>query len=449
MAFAMVMTAYQAAWAAQAPQKSQTARNNAPMVSLGFTNADMQTFANQMAERLGLTPMIVDSAVQGTVDFNFPIPQDDLFSLFIGILQSRNAALVRDNNIYQIVPISLAIKYNLEVIDEPPMSKAGDPSSVKVLPGQPAPKSERAPEDSRAIPVATHVIRLNFVPVEEVLEAVRLFVSDGAPIITFRRLNMMIITDYSASAARVREFVEMLDNSFLDSDLIELIPIENGNVVDIADELKKIFALSTTDNAVTGVSFLPFERLNAIFVTAGTRRGLDTAKHWIAELDTYTGGKFQTFVYIVKESTAANIATMLSALYGDEGSSSSSMRSGTTSTQGGSNPRTGSSASSLLSQALGAAGNDGVFGSTTQLGPRLNTSSAGVTSIVLPGGGTFSNLRDEARVVVDEINNVLRIQSTPADYRSLLNDNEKMALAPRQVMIELEIFQVDLTNELS
>jgi len=256
----------------------------------------------------------------------------------------------------------------------------------------------------------------------------------------------MIITDYSDNAARVKELVRMLDNSFLDSDLVELIPIENGNVVDIADELKKIFATSTTDNAVTGVSFLPFERLNAIFVTAGTKRGLDTAKHWIAVLDTYTGGKFQTFTYIVKESTAANIAMMLSALYGDEGSGSSSTRSGTTGTQGGGNSRTGSSASSLLSQALGS---DGIFGSATQLGPRLNTSSPGITSIVLPGGGTFSNLRDEARVVVDEINNVLRIQSTPADSRSLLSDIEKMDLAPRQVMIELEIFQVDLTNELS
>jgi len=438
----MVMTAHMAAMAAQAPTKPTPpvrTNGNGNMVSLGFTNTDIHTFAGQMAERLGLTPMIVDSAVQGTVDFNFPIPQEDLFDLFNWILKSRNAALVREESIYQIVPISQAIRNNLEIIDEQPAPTAGKPSA-KVLPAQPAPG--RRPEEPRAIPVATHVVHLDFVPVDDVLEAVRLFISDGVPIITYRRLNLMIITDYSDNAARVREFVRMLDNSFLDPGLVELVIIKNGNAVDIAEELKKIFASSATDNAATGISFLPFERLNAIFVTAGTRRGLDTAKRWIEELDTYTGGKFQTFIYTVKESTASNIAQLLLALYGEAGATSATTGSSARNNQG----TTGSS--SLLSRALGA-GNDGVFGSATQLGPRLNTSSSGVTSIILPGGGAFSSLRDEARVVVDEINNVLHIQSTPADYRFLLNDIEKMDLAPRQVMIELEIFQVDLTGDLT
>ena len=449
LACAAVMMAHPVSWAAQAPTKPQAARNNAEMLPLSFTNTDIYTFADQMANRLGLRPLLVDSAVQGTVDFTGSIPQDDLWNLFSAILENKGAALVLQDNIYRIVPISSAIRYNLETIKEQPAPApdAGEPSA-KIPQSKPAAKSgaERA-LDSRTIPVATHVIQLDYVPVEETLDTVRLFLSEGAPVITFKRMNMMIITDYSDNAQRVKELVRMLDRAFLDPDLVELIPIKNGNALDVADELKKIFASSMTENANTGVLFLPIERLNGIFVMAGTMTGLKMAKSWIEQLDTYTGGKFQTFVYVVKESTASNIAMQLSALYGDDGSAPRTLgASDTGNTRGTSSSRT--STSSLRNQTLGSSGSDGAFSSAAQLGPRLNTGSAAITSITLPGGGSFSNLRDEARVVVDETNNVLRIQSTPADYRFLLSAIEEMDMPPRQVLFDLEVFQIDLTNDL-
>jgi general secretion pathway protein D len=64
-------------------------------------------------------------------------------------------------------------------------------------------------------------------------------------------------------------------------------------------------------------------------------------------------------------------------------------------------------------------------------------------------GGPFSSLRDEVRVVVDDINNVLHIQATLADYRVLLSAIERMDMPPRQVLIDVQIFQADLTDELN
>ena len=430
-----VMTAHPAVWAVQAGQPSESAN----MTQLFFVNADMHEFCERMSAMLGLTPMLVDSAVQGSVDFNITIPRGEIFTLFNGILKSKNAALVRQNNIYQIVPVASAIRNGLELIDDLPPG-AGRPSAEISQAGQ-QPRPERPPEDSRRIPVATHVMRTDFVPVEELADTVRLFVSDGAPIITFKRQNLMIITDYSDNVARIRELVGMLDNSFMATDLVDLIKIENNNAVDIADELKKIFAISAADNANTGISILPFERLNAIFVMAGTKRGLDTVRHWIEELDTYDGNKYQTFVYIVKDSTASNIATMLAALYSDDGANTAASGGRT---QGAS--QTGSS-SSLLSQALGSS-DIGSFGSAQQLGPRLNTSTPSITSVILRGG-PFSNLRDEVRIVVDEINNVLHIQSTLADYRFLMSAIEKMDVSPRQVLIDAKIYEVILNNDLT
>jgi len=433
-----VMTAHPASWSAQTGRPSGA--NDAQLI---FVNSDMAEFTDRMSKMLGLTPMLVDPSVQGSIDINTAIPRDMLFPFFNGILKSKNAALVRDKDslLYQIVPIASAIRNGLEIIEDTP-ADAGEPST-DISPVRPEPGQQREPGDSMKLPVATHVMRPVFVPVEELTDTIGLFISEGARVITFKRQNLLIITDYSDNVARIRELVGMLDNSFMDPDLIDLIKIENNNAVDIADELKKIFGSSAMDNATTGVSFVPLERLNAIFVMAGTKLGLDTVRRWIEDLDTYDGNKYQTFAYTVKDSTASNIATMLSALYSDSGSGSTSS-SGRNSQ--GSSGSSGSS-SSLISRALDSY-DGGSFGSAQQLGPRLNTSSSSVTSVILQGG-PFSNLRDEARIVVDEINNALHIQATLTDYRFLLSAIEKMDVPPRQVLIDVEIYEITLSNDLT
>jgi len=419
----------------------------ASMERLSYNNSDIYAFINDMARRIGLTPILVDPTVQGTVDLNIDnIPRDQLFELFNLILKGRNLALVRANGFYQVVPLSMANRNDLEIINDMPAQVEGQ-AAPDTSPAQPAPKRTGAADASRTIPIASHVIRLDFMAVEDMLDVARHLVSDNASIITFKRQNMMIITDYSDNVARVAQIVRMVDNSFFDADLVELVEIKNSNVLDITDELNKIFASNTSTAAggassVTGVSFIPIERLNVIFVTASSKRALNEAKRWIDELDSYDGNKYQIYEYIVQDSTASNIATMLLALYGDGSSSSTSVSSrGTT----GTGTTSSTSTSSLLSQALGG----DTFSSAAQLGPRLDTSSASVTSIVLSGGGEIGSLRDGARIVVDDTNNVLHIQSTPADYRSLLGTIEKMDVPPRQVFIEAQVLEVDLNNELT
>ena len=425
--------------------RPSAAAKNTNMMPLRFNNADMYEFASTMAELLGLKPLMVDAAIQGSVEFNITIPRDEIFSLFNGILKSKNAALVRQNNIYQIVPMASAIRFNLEIVDKQP-PPASDAPSDEIAPVQPVIRQEREPGGARTLPVATHVLRLDFVAVDDMLEATKLLVSDGVQIITFDRQNLMIITDYSDNVARVKEIVRMLDSSFLDPDQVEMVKIEYSNAVDIADELKKILGSGKGDASSTGPSFVPLERLNAIFVMAASKRALEEVKRLIKDLDSDDGNKFQNFTYVVKDSTASNIAMMLSALYSDDGSSSSTSSGGNRrNTQTNSGSRN-SSLSGLNSYTDGE-GYGSSFGSS-QLGPRLNTSSSTVSSMILKGG-SFSGLRDDARVVVDEINNVLHIQSSQADYRFLLSAIEKMDIQPRQVMIDAQIFEVDLNNEFS
>ena len=79
------------------------------------------------------------------------------------------------------------------------------------------------------------MIRVEFVPVKDLIEPVKLFMTEGGVIMPYERLNMLIITDYTDSAARVLDIIRMLDNSYLDPNLVELIKIKNNASADVAE----------------------------------------------------------------------------------------------------------------------------------------------------------------------------------------------------------------------
>jgi general secretion pathway protein D len=431
----------------------------------------MYDFANLMSNTLGLTPMLLDPAIQGSVTAVTPnsMSKDEIFSLCNLILKSKNAALIRDQGIYQIVPITSALKNNLKFIDHlPEDADLGTPGASGVA-ADPVTAPPREPEDPLAPRLATHVIHVEFVPVKDLLDVLNLIVT-GGDIITYERQNILIVTDYADNIARIQELIRMLDKSFLDPDLVELVKIEYNAAVDVADDLKKIFGSGSGEATTSGISFLPLERMNAIFVVASTKRGLAEAKRWIKDLDSNSSQKYQTFVYAVQNSTASDIAMMITALFGGEGDYSGSERTttsggggtlsglnsrtdGSSNSSGSSNSRNSSGGMSSLfgSQSLSSSGyNQGTgssFGSGQRLGPQINTSSQTVTSSILRGG-TFSALQDVVHLINDDTNNVLYIQATPADYRYIEGTIKKMDVLPRQVRIDAQIYEVHLTDDL-
>ena len=315
------------------PPAADAAQREGGKVQINYENADLYDFISEISNMLGLTPLIVDSEVKGSVNIisTGPMAKADVLPLFNLILKNNNAALIKQGDVYQIVPISSALKKGVEVIELPTSIPDNPPDSQKAPatpsgPVQPAIQKTPAAtaqgkETSKTPKLATHVIRVEFVPVKDLIEPVKLFMTEGGVIMPYERLNMLIITDYTDSAARVLDIIRMLDNSYLDPDLVELIKIKNNASADVAEDLKKIFGSGTKDSA-TGISFVSLDRLNAIFVVAGSKRGLEEMRHWIAELDAESGRNFQTYVYVVENSTASNIAMMLSAFYGGEETSS-------------------------------------------------------------------------------------------------------------------------------
>jgi beta-lactamase regulating signal transducer with metallopeptidase domain len=79
-------------------------------LQMNFTDMDLNRFIESISQVLGLTPLVVDPAVQGTVtaQSSIPMTKEEVLALFNVILKRNNASLIHENGIYQVVPISSA-----------------------------------------------------------------------------------------------------------------------------------------------------------------------------------------------------------------------------------------------------------------------------------------------------------------------------------------------------
>ncbi len=476
-------------------------------VQLTYDNADLYDFVNQIADTLGITPIVIDPEVKGsvTIHSSAAMSKDDVFPLFNLILKNNNAALVKQGNIYQIVPISSGLKKGLEVIEhvlvappaqpapeKDPAKKPDGASGTQAAPasGAPAGQTQQPPPQTAVAPAAasaaaqqpaeavkskglsTHVIRAEFVPVKDLAEPIKLFMTEGGVIMPYERMNMLIVTDYGDSISKILEIIRLLDRNYLNPDLLELVKIKYNAAADVVEDLRKIFG--GAKDASTGISIVSLDRLNAILINANSKRALEEVKRWIERLDATTGRTIQTYVYVVENSTASNIAMILSAIYGGEGGmtgttaadrgafgagrTTSGLQGGTAggSQFGGPSGTAGSTFGGSFSGGqstfgTGGGAQGGLFGgfsgTTQQLGPRLNQQPG--TSAQVLRGGSFTGLQDAVRIVVDDINNSLIIQASAADYAYILETIKKMDVLPRQAIIDARIFEVELTDAFS
>ena len=482
-------------------------------VQLSYDNQELYEVINQLAPTLGISPIIIDPAIKGsvTIHSSSPMSKEDVWPLFNIILKNNNAALVQQGNIYQIVPISDALKKGLAIVEHmPPPSPEPKttpeapiqtpPPPAQTPPPAPAPPAPVTPAAESRVPrLSTHVIRAEFVPVRDLLDPIKLFMTDGGVIMPYDRLNMLIITDYADSVQKIIEIIRLLDDNFLNPDLVDLIKIKYNASADVVEDLRKIFGSGAKDSA-TGINFISLDRMNAILVIANSKRAMTEVKNWIGKLDATTGRTLQTFVYTVENSTAANIAMILGSLYGGEGGPGTG---GATDTQGGVQGGVGRSSTGrgggtgTMGTPFGSVGGGGAmggfggqggfagsqggfqgggfqgggyqggggfqgggfggggfggggfggggaFGGGQQLGPRLSQ-GPGMYAQVLRGGA-LTGLQDTVRIVVDEINNALIIQASAADYAYLEEVIKKLDVLPRQVIIDARLFEVDLTD---
>jgi general secretion pathway protein D len=418
-------------------------------IELNLQNADLVEAVRALADTLNLNYSI-DPKVKGTVNVKASgkLTRSELMSILETMLLVNGAALVKVGTSYNIVPLDKA---------------AG----------------EAAPVYARGIPAAgmtAQVLFLTQTPSKEVAAVLKPLMSPGGKIGEAPN-NSLVIVDYPANLEKLVNLVHLIDTQALSRTSVSVLKVKNTDPNAIISEMETIFsaygALTGKDKGAGGVQFMPIPRMNGVMILAASPSLLDRAKFWVQQLDLKTDALANVHVYHVKNYKARNLGDLLTQAYGGAPRAPGVREvrpepgvAGGISTPGTGFVPTGEAATRQRGEGLdlgttpsssqrGRSGRGAGLGtgrSETGLGMgALATTAPGARERAVPigpGAPGAEPLKEGVRIIPDEENNLLVIVAPPYEWNVISRLLEKLDVMPRQVMCEVLIADVTLSDDL-
>jgi general secretion pathway protein D len=251
------------------------------------------------------------------------------------------------------------------------------------------------------------IIPMKFVQASALVNTLRNFVGPQAGIVNDPTNRYLVVADRAANVAKLLDMVKVLDVDYLQHVKIKLVQIEKGDAKEMAKEMETLFKASGMFNwpgtEANKIFFMPIMRMNALLVAASNDAVLDAAEKWIRALDDEPRDGVGTSIHVhsIQNSTAVRVANVLRQIYGG----APIAQSGTSS-------------------------------DPTKVVVKGNIPSAS-------GGGMSGNVQ----IIPDETTNVLVIKASPQDYLQIKKIIERIDIIPRQVLIQVMVAEVSLTDE--
>jgi general secretion pathway protein D len=378
--------------------------------SLNFESLDVREVAKVILADYLHASYTVHPQVVGTVTFRTvrPIPIADLLPTLEMLLRQNNAAVVKEGEIYKVLPIS-AVRGSI---------------------------SPQLGGSSRPLPpgYSIVVVPLKYVGVGEMVKLLAPFSAENT-IIPDTTRNLLIVAGGLREQQHVLDAIELFDVDWLSGYSVGLFPVKSADVKGLTADLDKVFGAAGQSPLAGIVRVIPIERMNGLLIVTTQPKYLEMAKTWIERIDQVggTGGGTRLFVYTVRNGKAENLAQLVGDLF-------SARRTTSTGPALAPGQRPAEIRSTPYSQ-LQPSGS-----STTSV--TTSTAPAGAATLMLPGGvgGATSS---EVRVIADKDTNSLLILATPGDYEVVENALRRLDVVRRQVLVEVMLAEVTLTDDLS
>ncbi len=355
--------------------------------SLDFVNIAIAEFASVVFTEMLHKNYVLDNAIKGevTVQTRGQVNSAQLLSIVESVLASKNAVMIARQSHFDLMPISKAKNYSLK----PELYSARN-----IKPGY------------RMVIVPVNYINPD--DLKPILETV-------APGVGHLKIDKdsrsVVVTGTEYEIANVVDAIQIFDVSWLETKSIALLPVKNTRASNIKNEISKILTSQNPDHQIV---LETFDRFNALLIVAPQKKEVDAVKNWLTTLDVEVPTvDTQLFVYKVQNRKAGELADLLNGIFGD-GSSSS------VAADASANDKTASSKEIVVT----------------------NKKAARAPSSV-------DNKKSALKIVADDTNNSLVILARKSEYSSIKNVIDDLDVLPLQVLIEVSIVEVTLSDELT
>lgn len=388
--------------------EAAAARRPAPVAAdgeivLNFEGESIQSVVHTILGEVLQETFVIGPGVSGEVTFSTskPVSRDQLKPILELLLRWNGATLVYSEGRYNVLPISDAIKGNLA----PQMSNAQAAKGYEV----------------QAVP-------LKYVSATEMAKILEPYARPDAIVSADQFRNMMFLAGTPEELRNYRKTIEIFDVDWLEGMSVGIYPLRTVDVASIITELQSIFGAEGETPLAGMFRFMPLERLGSVMVITHQKEYLYKAEEWIEVLDRGAAGAGkQLYVYRVKNLEAPVLAGYLTEIFGG--------------TAGGAkkDSQRGALAPGLEPVQIGSVAdfNENRLGSENQA---VSSGDSGA-SVLNTGDG-------DIRITSVTETNSLLIQSTQAQYNSILAAIERIDIEPLQVLIESQVLDVELNEQL-
>jgi len=468
--------------AAAQPQQAAPAKATAPAQQpraadqglLSMDNVNLIEMVNLISKMLKIN-ILIDPRVRGTVTIHTygEVKPVDLMTLLETILRVNAATIVKVGDLYRIVGINAVSQLPLT-----PLINAD---------------SKTLPDDEQMI---LNLIFLKYATAGDMDKLLAPFYGEGATHATYDPANLLILEDNGRNMRRTMELIGLFDSDTFASKRVRLFDIENSRPTDLAKELETVFKAYSLSEKTAAVRFIPVDRINTLIAVAPNPGIFAEVQKWIEKLDIpvkVTAGSTSNWVYRLKYGRAETIAMAIMALYtgnpmaliGLAAQANSSMYAsglglnGTGYGMGGGygggsmgyggmtgSPYGGSMGMGYGNMNGGYGGMGGAYGAGYGGGyGGYQTQGNAMAVQGMAGGAASSGTADRTgsylgqgnagngeppvhmpHVIPNPFDNTLLIQGTPQDWEEIQNLLRQLDVAPRQVLIDCKIYEVDLSS---
>ena len=375
-----------------------TAADSSPSVGFVCVNCDLLEFIRNVGTELKLN-YIIDPKVKGIVTIHTygELKREDLLPVLETVLRINGAAMVRTGNFYQIVLAAGARQLPLEIRK----------------PGQ----GDLPASDSKVL----QIVPMRFVAAADMVKIIEPYISESGHVAYHAQGNILLITENSANLKKLLDLIDLFDTDVFQNKRVQLYQIKYSRAKELLPDLERVFATYALSSKDSAIKFIAIERLNGILAVAANPSTASEVEKWILRLDQPVQNiGVRNFVYKIENSEAKKLEPVLLKLYGQQAGGLAAGQTGFP-MPGAQPPATAAAAAATSAQEPTTTGKDLVAG-------------------IVQG---------EIKIVADEVNNALLVRCSPQDFEVIKETIRQLDIVPKQVLIDVKIFEVVLTGNLS
>jgi general secretion pathway protein D len=391
-------------------------------VVLNFEAADVrEVIRNVLGEILGQS-YTIDPAVGGqvTIRTTSGIPRDALYPTLETLLRTVGATMVKEGSLFRIVPQAASVRGNV---------------------------TPQLGSSQRALPqgYSVQIVPLRYVGARDMLRLLEPFAKDAQAVRADELRNLMILSGTERELRHLLDTIDMFDIDWMAGMSAGVFTLQNADVKSVMQELEKVVGPAQQSPLAGILRIVPIERMNAILVISPNPGYLEQAKLWVERLDRGGGSDGpRLYVYALQNSRAEKVAPLLQQAFTGRGAPAGAAPPPTLApgTPAGSivSPPAFGNLTPTQQQQQQATAQAAASAAAAATAVRATAPATGPAS----GTGIVRNLQ----AVADKDNNTIIIVATPVEYQVIESALKKLDVPARQVVIEMTIAEVLLTDEL-